>query len=106
MTLSDVDDLYEYWREHPPVHELVAAFVGYKPPERKQYLSAEDLERDTGASADPFSAAARMWMKNSAENDAKRRKEQGREDAHSEIERNRRNTEALTQLFPSGVIRI
>jgi hypothetical protein len=30
MTLLDVAELGEYWAEHPPVHLLVAAFVGYK----------------------------------------------------------------------------
>jgi len=30
MTLLDVRELCDYWAEHPPVHILVAAFVGYK----------------------------------------------------------------------------
>ena len=30
MTLWDVAELGEYWAEHPPVHLLVAAFVGFK----------------------------------------------------------------------------
>jgi hypothetical protein len=30
MTLWDVKELGDYWAEHPPVHILVAAFVGYK----------------------------------------------------------------------------
>jgi hypothetical protein len=30
MTLWDVMELSEYWAENPPVHLLVAAFVGYK----------------------------------------------------------------------------
>ncbi len=25
MTLRDLQDLFDYWRENPPVHELVAA---------------------------------------------------------------------------------
>jgi hypothetical protein len=25
-----VDDLYRYWGESPPTHELVAAYLGYK----------------------------------------------------------------------------
>jgi hypothetical protein len=29
---ADIADLYRYWGESPPVHELVAAWVGYKPP--------------------------------------------------------------------------
>jgi hypothetical protein len=30
MTLLDVAELGEYWAEHPPVHLLVAAFIGFK----------------------------------------------------------------------------
>jgi hypothetical protein len=30
MTLWDVMELGEYWAEHPPVHLLVAAFIGFK----------------------------------------------------------------------------
>jgi hypothetical protein len=29
LTLWDVQEQGEYWLEHPPVHILVAAFVGY-----------------------------------------------------------------------------
>jgi len=25
-------DLYRYWRRHPPLHKLAAAFMGYKAP--------------------------------------------------------------------------
>lgn len=31
MTLDQVDSLYAYWRSSPPVHELVAAYMGIKP---------------------------------------------------------------------------
>lgn len=43
MTLFQVDELCTYWHEHPPVHLLVAGFMGvkseprmssYAPPER------------------------------------------------------------------------
>lgn len=30
MTLFDVEELSSYWHKHPPVHLLVAGFVGYK----------------------------------------------------------------------------
>ena len=30
MTFLDVLDLFEYWEEHPPTHEIAAAFCGYK----------------------------------------------------------------------------
>jgi hypothetical protein len=32
MTLLEIGDLMEAWRVTPPVAELVAAFVGYRPP--------------------------------------------------------------------------
>jgi hypothetical protein len=31
MEWGDVMGLSRYWNESPPVHELVAAWVGYKP---------------------------------------------------------------------------
>ena len=33
MTLDQVDSLFSYWRSSPPVHELVAAYMGVKPEE-------------------------------------------------------------------------
>ena len=35
MTLDQVDSLYAYWRSSPPVHELVAAYMGVKPEEQE-----------------------------------------------------------------------
>ena len=35
VTLSIMDRLYSYWDRQPPVHELLAAFVGYKAPKEK-----------------------------------------------------------------------
>ena len=32
MRWRQVEDLYEYWNRCPPVHEMVAAYLGYKPP--------------------------------------------------------------------------
>lgn len=32
LTWRDIEDLSAYWREHPPVHLLVAGFMGYRPP--------------------------------------------------------------------------
>jgi hypothetical protein len=40
MTLFQVDELAGYWRKHPPVHLLVAGFVGYR---------AEDVVASTAA---------------------------------------------------------
>jgi hypothetical protein len=31
MTWGEVFMLQEYWKEHPPVHLLVAAYLGIKP---------------------------------------------------------------------------
>jgi hypothetical protein len=32
MTFDDVMALLKYWRKHPPLRDLVAGFIGYKPP--------------------------------------------------------------------------
>lgn len=34
MGWSDIAELYRYWRDAPPVHELVALAVGFKPAPR------------------------------------------------------------------------
>jgi len=31
MEWSDVIDLFRYWNDSPPTHELVAGYLGYKP---------------------------------------------------------------------------
>lgn len=36
MTMLRFDALREYWRLNPPVHQLVAAYMDYKPPEVKK----------------------------------------------------------------------
>ena len=33
MTLDQVDSLFTYWRSSPPVHEMVASYLGIKPEE-------------------------------------------------------------------------
>lgn len=33
MEWPDVQALLVHWREHPPTHELLAAFVGFEPPD-------------------------------------------------------------------------
>lgn len=33
MTLFDVEELSQYWADNPPVHILVAAYLGVKPKE-------------------------------------------------------------------------
>lgn len=37
-----LDDLNEEWREHPPVHHLVAAYLQYRPAHRWGDGSAEE----------------------------------------------------------------
>ena len=32
MTLPQVGELFDYWSSHPPVHELVAMYLGYERP--------------------------------------------------------------------------
>lgn len=47
MLLDQVDTLFGYWRSSPPVHELVAAYMGIKPEEseeRKVTISEADRQ--------------------------------------------------------------
>jgi hypothetical protein len=41
MTLPQVEELCAYWRLHPPVHVLVAAFIGYEAPKTAEQEWAE-----------------------------------------------------------------
>lgn len=34
LTWPEVEEHFEYWQEHPPVHMLVAGYLGYKKPEK------------------------------------------------------------------------
>jgi hypothetical protein len=34
MPFCDVMELFEYWREYPPMHWLLRSYVGYEPPAR------------------------------------------------------------------------
>jgi hypothetical protein len=49
LTLDQVEDLFAYWRKYPPLRDLVAAFVGFKPQDRPEekpkYMSADDMRR-------------------------------------------------------------
>jgi hypothetical protein len=40
MTLPQFYDLCAYWADHPPVHELVAGYLGYK---RKETAPSANL---------------------------------------------------------------
>ena len=42
LTLWQVHELFAYWNEHPPVHVLLAAYLG----SRKAIGSREELMRD------------------------------------------------------------
>lgn len=42
MSLPQVYELFGYWQRSPPVHELVAAFIGYKY-EKPRELKGEDF---------------------------------------------------------------
>jgi hypothetical protein len=48
MTFPLLDAFEAEWKLRPPVHWLVAGFVGYKPPQPKVYMNAD---------------AARQWMR-------------------------------------------
>lgn len=42
-----VGHMTDYWRSHPPVHILVAGYMGYKAPQG--FTDAPDLARDLAA---------------------------------------------------------
>lgn len=50
LTMSWLKALREHWRINPPVHKLVAAYVGYKPPREPIVLSADDPSARLGRS--------------------------------------------------------
>ena len=41
MTLPQVDELFGYWAKHPPVHLLVAAYLGWEAPKTLEQQWAE-----------------------------------------------------------------
>ena len=48
--------LCTYWREHPPLHVLLAGYVGYKPSKRTPEIASGDmaqLTRMLGPAAQP-----------------------------------------------------
>lgn len=50
MYLDRVLGFFEYWQSYPPLRDLVAAFIGFKPDEKKaekqqQYMTADDMRR-------------------------------------------------------------
>jgi hypothetical protein len=47
MTLLDVEELTAYWAEHPPLHMLVAAYLGLGKGKRPRQPSAPSGEAST-----------------------------------------------------------
>jgi hypothetical protein len=49
QTLDEVQELFDYWQTYPPLRDLVAAFIGFKPNDAaadpKQYITADDMRR-------------------------------------------------------------
>jgi hypothetical protein len=63
MTLLDVAELGEYWAEHPPVHILVAGFVGYKGAESRDKPNWRDeMARAQMPSAELNQVAQQLGM--------------------------------------------
>ncbi len=42
MTFPDVRRLFAYWRRYPPVRDLVAAFVGFRPEPARGGVASRD----------------------------------------------------------------
>ena len=47
MTIPMVSELNKYWEQFPPVHILVAGYMGYKPEEKTQADLAEIIAMST-----------------------------------------------------------
>ena len=48
LTWPRINALCRYWQDHPPVHELVAAYMGVKPENKEQNSLAELIEMAEG----------------------------------------------------------
>jgi len=44
LTIPRLKALMSYWHRHPPVHLLVAAYLGYKPEEQRGQTSGQAAE--------------------------------------------------------------
>ena len=49
----------EEWTIRPPVHWLVARFIGYEPPEAKQYMDADAFKAFIEASGGALAGVTR-----------------------------------------------
>lgn len=49
MTLDDVGRIFKHWRKFPPLRDLVALFMDFKPapddPDEQKYMTDEDFRR-------------------------------------------------------------
>lgn len=45
MTLKDLEMLQEYWGDHPPLHTLVATYMGIKPQSRQTTSNVVELPK-------------------------------------------------------------
>jgi len=44
LTIPRLKALMRYWAKHPPVHILVAAYMGYKPGDQPSQAASADLD--------------------------------------------------------------
>ncbi len=43
-----MERIFAYWRGSPPTHELVAAYLGYEPPQREPVAAAPSADDPSG----------------------------------------------------------
>jgi cation transporter-like permease len=60
MTLLDVEELTSYWAEHPPVHVLVAAYLGLNGQKRSRISAKTSSGLVTGTGSDPSTLLAEL----------------------------------------------
>lgn len=44
MTMRQLRELFEYWNDHPPTHELVGAYLGVGPSKAPKAASFADMK--------------------------------------------------------------
>lgn len=60
MTIPRLQAMSDYWQEHPPLHQLVATFLGVKSKAPKEQDNASLLELVGGGG---FSSEKPEWLK-------------------------------------------
>ena len=45
LTFPDVLELFEYWNENPPTHELAAAWIGYKKQAPLHFINGKQVSQ-------------------------------------------------------------